>query len=295
MKDQPLFDFEARGRRSAVSPATAAVDRPPVLLPVPARGGLRVAIRRAVLRWLEASLPPTGLAVQVPTRRRNYQADVAAFWGDTVRNAGRGPGRLLVPNSTMVVECYTERDECWVDCTRAAEILPVLEEKRRVRAELEAAIREQEPELRSPEALFEELAEWEYDRSANPAYRQVRRDIVDLEAALHEGTTFEQIRKAEVADLLYAAVPAGLVRPDELADGWGLLWVHDDLRVTVERESKRHEVPVANRMHLVQTITAAAKAAVLAVNGIYRRAEDGDVHFVKQPKLHRRRVELRRP
>lgn len=309
MNDQPLFDFfKSRGdqKRDTVQAGNVAGSagreiggaEPEAAVEL-GRGSVRsrgrdtdsrakAALRRAVMRWLEATRRPLGMMVSVPTRQSRYRADVAAFWSSPVSNVrGRGPGRLLVPSETLVVECYSKRQECWVDCARAEQILPLLKDARRRRLELEGRIRADEPELRRPDALFEEMAEWEYDRTRNPEYRRLVAEIADLEAALHSGTKFEQIRKAEVADLIYAAVPAGLVAAAEVADGWGLLWVHPDLAVTVEKEAVVNPVPAANRAHLVQNIAAAAKARALATEGVSSGGRQG-VTFVKAPRLHRK-------
>ena len=260
--------------------------------PIPAAAkpsGVKHALQRAVLRWLLVEDGPAGAAFDVPTRILKFRADVAAFWNKPVRNPlGEGPGYLLRPTKSVIVQCYTERGACWADCTKAAEILPLMDAKRQVRDQLEAAIREAEPELRDPNALFEEYAEWHYEKSLNPAYGPLRDEIHQLEHALLEGTTFEQIRSAEVADQLYLAVPAGLVKPTELADGWGLLWVEKDLGVTVMKEAEARACHDILRLHLVQNIAAAATRAVMFGAGVSRRAGQGKVCFVKPPRGHRR-------
>ena len=72
---------------------------------------------------------------------------------------------------------------------------------------------------------------------------------------------------------------------------WGLLWVHDDMSVTVEKEATAQNVPLPNRVHLLQNIAAAAKRRVLAGEGIGYTAKQ--VVFVKQPRRHRKAQELR--
>lgn len=308
MNQQNLFDLSRKdtsperpadgkgtpdGSVSKAAEAGLSPARPPAAADdAPSAGMSRQDARRAAIRWLESTHPPDGLMVSVPTRRLKYKADIAAFWSVSAYNSnGQGPGRLMTPRATMIIECYTGRDECWGDCVAAAGILPRLEEKRRRRDQLEAVIRESEPDLRRSDELFEEMASWDYDRARNPEYRRLLAEIATLEEALHKGTKFEQIGRAAVADSLYAAVPAGLLTADELANGWGLLWIHEDMRVTVEKEPAHEAIPVANRMHLIQNIAAAAKPWLLAMEGI--RHDPGDaVYFVKKPRLHRKRREL---
>lgn len=188
-------------------------------------------------------------------------------------HASEGPDRILTPVRTAIIQCYAEREECWPDCTRSQEMLPKLKLLKSELAEVEAAIRKDEPNLRDANALFEEYAVWRYEDSHNRRYHQLRRAISRVEGSLYEGTSFERIRSAQLADHLYLAVPAGLVEGAELADGWGLLWVEDDLTVRVVLEAEKRECLAANRFHLVQNIAAAAKVSELLANGVARREE----------------------
>jgi hypothetical protein len=234
----------------------------------------RQAIRRAALRWLEQTAPPTGVATYVVTRIQRTRADVAAFWSEPLRNhACEGPDRILTPVRTAIIQCYAEREECWPDCTRSQEMLPKLKVLKNELAEVEAVIRQEEPALRDTNALFDEYAVWRYEESHNRRYHALRRSIGRVEGSLYAGTSFERIRSAQLADRLYLAVPAGLVEGVELADGWGLLWVEDDLSVRVVVEAEARECLPANRFHLVQKIAAAAKVSELLANGVARREE----------------------
>ncbi len=234
----------------------------------------RNLLPRAVLRWLESTSPPTGAAVDVITRISRLRADVAAFWSTPVRNVhGEGPGQVLTVSRTVIVQCHTEREECWPDCIRSREILPQLRRLKEELAEVEGEIRREEPRLREDNTLFEEYAEWRYEQSGNARYHQVKRAIEKMEHGLYHGTKFERIRSAQLADHLYLAVPRGVVETAELADGWGLLWVEDDLSVTLVAEPEERECLPSNRVHLVQNIAAAAKASELIVRGIHRNRQ----------------------
>ena len=248
----------------------------------------RRRLMRAVLRWLYQADPPTGAAEGVVTRISRIRADVAAFWSRPSRNPhGEGPSRILTPARTAVYQCYADRDAFWPDASRSEQILPRLQQFRSEMAELEDRIRREEPELRADGTLFEELAEWRYDRSRNPEYHRLRRQIDRAEHALYCGTKFERVRSADLADRLYLAVPADLIGADELADGWGLLWVHDDLSVALVAEAEPRECLPANRLHLVQNIAAAAAGPVLFASGV-RRQKLGRTIFVKRPRGHRK-------
>ncbi len=247
---------------------------------------IRRGIRRAALRWLVDELAPTGAAQDVVTRISRVRADIAAFWSRPVRNSQpEGPGRILDPHHTLIIECFSHREQCWPDCADSARAAPQLVELRHRQAELESDIRREEPHLRDSSSLFEEFAEWHYDRTNNAEYRRLRAEVEALEHALYAGTRFERIREAALADELYLAVPADLVEPEELADGWGLLWVHDDMSVEIKRKAMVRDCLPDNRFHLVQNIAAAGLGNTLFAAGI-RSAGDRTV-FVRPPRGHR--------
>mgnify|MGYP000229249332 CR=1 FL=1 len=248
-------------------------------------------LQRAVLRWLVEEQEITALARDVPTRVSRYRADVAGFRSKPFRNSGEGPSRILTPQTTLIVQCYVHREQCWPDCTSAEQLLERLRQLKQRQAELEEHIRQDEPELRRGDSLFEEYAEWNYAQSRNPEFHKIRRDIHQTEHAIYRGTKFEQIRQAELADLLYVAVPWGELQESEVADGWGLLWISRDLGVTPIKEPEHRECLPAHRVHLIQNIASAATTNVLAVNGI--RRVQGEVRFVKAPRGHRKKVQPR--
>jgi hypothetical protein len=164
-------------------------------------------------------------------------------------------------------------------------MLPKLKGLKGELAEVEAKIRADEPQLRDSNALFEEYAVWRYEDSRNRRYHQLRRAISRVERSLYDGTSFERIRSAQLADHLYLAVPEGLVEGSELADGWGLLWIADDLTIRVVVAAEARESLPTNRFHLVQNIAAAAKLSELLANGVAYRA--GDV-ILTRPMRRRR-------
>ncbi len=247
----------------------------------------RKALRRAVLRWILSEDKPTACAMDVVTRISRIRADVAAFWSAPTQNPRReGPRRIYQPRRSTIIQCYVERDECWPDCSRALDLLPELRKLKERLGKIEARLRENEPHLRADDGLFEELAEWRYEKTRDREYHRIRRQIEKCEHALYNGTKFERIRTAALADQLYLAVPAHTVQPEELADGWGLLWVHPNLRVEIKSPATFRDCLPENRMHLVQNIAAAATAAVLFAAGV-RRSKDAGYYLTRPPRGHR--------
>lgn len=256
----------------------------------------RLSLRRGVLKWLlEGDDAPTGVALNVITRIARFRADIAAFWSRAARNPqDEGPTQLLQPCRTTIIQCYLSREECWPDFSRSAQLLPKLRELKERLRELETGIRAQEPELRDGGSLFEEYAVWHYEESGNSEYHRLKREIAKTEHALYQGTQFERIRQAALTDELYLAVPNGLIQPEELADGWGLLWLDDDLRVQPVQPPQSRACLAANRLHLIQNIAAAGTETMRFAMGL-RLQKSGNYVFVQPPRGHRRpqRVSLR--
>lgn len=241
-------------------------------------------MRRAVLGWI-LTKKPSGVGVSVPTRVSKFCADIAAFWSSP------GKKRLMQPDKTLIVEIRRTREQCWPDCSRQEELLPLLIEEKELKISLQAEIRKTEPELKDSDTLFPEYESWRYAESKNRNYRRCLRQIEKIEHALYQGSRFEQIRRAHVADFLYLAVPEGTVNPNELADGWGLINIKSDLSANVVREAETWNCPVPNRIHLAQNIAAASRDSVFFAFGI-RLAKDGKPKFSPIPKRRRSRLKI---
>jgi hypothetical protein len=218
---------------------------------------------------------PVGLALRVPTSYRRYLADAAAFWQQDNDEA-----------RTVIVETRVSRDACWPDHVRSESLLPELRALKRRREACELRIREQEPQLRETATLFEEYADWNYQASTDAEYHSILADIAKAEKAIYRGTRFELLSRAEMASELYLAVPEGSVHPHELADGWGLLWVKDDLSVTLLEAARAHACPPANTQTLIRGIATAASAAVCFATGLSR--SDEGVIFTRPPRRRRK-------
>ncbi len=246
----------------------------------PSASGLQQRdLQCAALGWL-ATLHPTAAAIRVPTRLAKFRADAAAFWSTPKKN------RLLQPEKTILIEARPTRMSCWPECSGSEEILPELRREQERRQELEAEIRIREPHLRDSDVLFAEIEYWNYEGTSNPAYRECLRRIRSYEKALYRGSRFERIHRANVANELYLAVPEGLIHPDELAEGWGLLYVSRNLKVEVVKTAQWIECPQENMLHLSQNIAASSLHDVLFAHGISLTA-GGGVQFHCPPRRRR--------
>lgn len=237
-------------------------------------------LKRAVLAWILAQ-EPTGIGLSVPTRFSKYQADIAAFWSQPVK------GRFLMPFKTMIVETRLSREECCPECSNKNEIFVKLRKKKEEKRAIEAEIRNTEPELKENDILFNDFESWNYAGSKNKNYHKCIKEIKALDHAIYKGSRFERIMHANVATLLYLAVPydAG-VHADEIADGWGLLYVDNKLGVKVVKEAEERECPEKNKLHLVQNIAASCLKALLLSCGI-RQSSKGECYFTRTPRIPR--------
>ena len=239
-------------------------------------------LQRAALAWL-ASLNPTAAAMRVPTRLAKFRAGAAAFWSSP------GKHRLLQPDKTVVVEGRLTRQSCWPECSDTETILPSYRDCQAVRRSLEESIREKEPYLLDSDVLFPEIEYWNYEGTDNPEYKPCLEKLAEFESALYRGSRFERIREGAVANELYLAVPEGLIEPDELAEGWGLLYVAADLSVRLIRKAEYFDCPQEHMLHLSQNIAASSLRDVLFAHGIYQEA-DGRISYRRPPKMRAREI-----
>ncbi len=235
-----------------------------------------LSLRRAVIAWLLES-KPNGIGINVPTRFTKFLADVAAFWSKPVK------GKFLVPYRTVVVEIRHNREDCWPDCSAREQILLSLKNKKEEKRRIEAQIRKTEPELKDTDNLFNEYESWNYSATKNKSYQKCLKEIEKLEHSLYKGSYFEQIRRTHVATALFLAVPADAVHADELANGWGLIYVSHDKKVKVVKEAEERECSEQSKMHLVQNIASSNLKSLLMTNGI-RQLPSGKTIFTRVPK-----------
>lgn len=272
-----MFQEPEQQKETEVEPPPAEPSVPPKR-PAPRPGLQQRDLQCAALGWLAAA-HPTAAAIRVPTRLAKFRADAAAFWSTPKKN------RLLQPEKTVLIEARPTRTSCWPECSGSEEILPELRKEQEHRQELEAEIRIREPHLRDSDVLFAEIEYWNYEGTANPAYRECLRRIRTYEKALYRGSRFERIHRANVANELYLAVPEGLIHPDELAEGWGLLYIARNLSVKVVKPAHWIDCPQENMLHLSQNIAASSLHDVLFAHGISLTA--GGVQFHCPPRRRR--------
>lgn len=265
---------EAADAGSSPEPPAAAPAAPAA--PPEKRPLSHAELQQLALGFL-VSLNPDAVAIQVPARFRKYQVTAAGFW--------RGEGRnYRNVERTAVVVLYERFEHCFSDCADRDARLAAIHALRSEREELEAEIRQTEPELGSTDDLFSEFRRWDYASSRNPQYRKLNRQLEKLLHALHQGSRLEHIRQTGVADLCYLAVPEGLVAPDEIASGWGLVYLGQDRSFRLAREAEPQSIATPEgRRILAQNIAVAGSGAVLFAAGV-DHGRNGAVAYRRPPR-----------
>jgi hypothetical protein len=100
-------------------------------------------------------------------------------------------------------------------------------------------------------------------------YREVLRKLRRIDEKLHGETKFFLIARYRLADQLYLAAPAGMIRRREVPPGWGLLVCPIkalcesavDEGLTIEIESPNHGARCVRRTRLLRNIAVAASWA----------------------------------
>ncbi len=203
-------------------------------------------LKRLAVAWL-ARLGCRAIATEVRCPISKYRVD-AAGWLDHAEGeildagtlarerggvdatlftaAGQGRPRSGPPNPrTIVVECKRSRADFIRDDLDAEPVKRRLESLRRTRRRFEEdLIPRSEPHLReSGSSLFPDLETWDFEGSRTSAYRRVLRTIERLESRLHGETKFHTMPRYRLADHLFLFTPTGLLRPNEVPPGWGLV------------------------------------------------------------------------
>jgi hypothetical protein len=195
----------------------------------------------AVQRLFEGGCAAAAAEVRCPIAR--FRVDAAGYLDPLPERGGRrvvaaAPNAGIEPDSqavraferdraarTVIVECKASRADFLVDSRDADRLFRERERLQAVRAAMEDRfVKVVEPHLRREgTSLFEEFDDWDFAESRLPSYRKLLNDLRFIEDRLYSQRKFWTIRHYRLADYLYLAVPAGLIRPYELPSGWGLL------------------------------------------------------------------------
>ena len=234
-------------------------------------------LRKGLVDWLTAGKgASSAIAFDVPVSSVRERADVicATFSRSFQNLIGRKQENLLAHRVgvSLFVCCATLR-EFHIEYADAQEMTAEIARLREEREKLEAQIRKEEPELRDPNVLFEELAIWNYDKSTNQSYRDIQKSIAWYEEILYNGTKMQHFQELAVADYLTIVVPENLIQPEGFREKWGLIWVAEDGTVTVKHAPAKLDTQSSAKLLLLRKMLESNTAAnITALNRKYRRA-----------------------
>lgn len=180
-------------------------------------------LKRAAVAFLR-SLGCCAVATEVACPIPRWRADAAGY-SDGARPSRKGERRQPF---TVIVECKQARADFLKDRADRASLVRQREELlQRLRAEEERLLARAEREgatgLEAREFLFPQLEVLRDEAARWPGHRAIVRELEGLDRRLYGHTKFALLGAYRQADELYLACPRGMVRPDELPRGWGLV------------------------------------------------------------------------
>lgn len=211
-------------------------------------------------------------ATEIPCPISRFRVDAAGYLDPLPRGsealAGSWRGTTA---TTVIIECKSSRADFLRDSRRTPALLARRRELDAARACLEERIiRIAEPELRiGGSALFPELERWDFDRSRLASYRRVVAELRRTDHALHGQTKFWLLRHYKLSDFLYIAAPRGVLEPDEVPPGFGLLEPDPDPAPGAPPLRVRLPAPAlgasdVRRLRLLRNIASASSRRALA-------------------------------
>ncbi len=235
--------------------------------------GVHRALKRLCVAYLrESGCCAVAMEVQSPVPR--HRVDAAGYSdGPALADADRRRGAARTPR-TFIVECKASRADFLRDTRDRDALLRRRASLERQRADLEREfIPAAEPHLlRGDGFLFPDLESWDFAASRLPAYREVLRELAQLDRALYGDTKFCVLAAWRLADHLLIAAPRGMIRPGEVPTGWGLIeFERDAIRAVpataalggcsdawrVRIEPVEHQSPERRRVRLLRNIAVA--------------------------------------
>jgi hypothetical protein len=163
-----------------------------------------------------------------PLARLQFSAGAVDLFGQPLPRPEAGAVRRMMDGvHTVLVECKVSRADFLSDGddleAASAEHARLHARLRRMQAEL---LPRWEPHLqRRGETLFEQTDGWNVERSRLQSVREARQSERLAREAMRSRVKFDRMSRWRLADRLYLCCPAGLVKPTEVPERWGLLEV----------------------------------------------------------------------
>jgi hypothetical protein len=166
------------------------------------------------------------ISFEVRAPRSPYRVDVAGYQ----------PAKDQEFPLVALFECKQNRPDLDRDSAQAAAIEIELRGLQERRQNLERLLAVHYPNARTVGSLFPEWDSFDPETLPHRGYRRLIRRIVALQRKLEGNTKFERVTRYRLANLHFLVAPAGLVRPERVPPGWGLLetFDHERLELTIQ-------------------------------------------------------------
>jgi hypothetical protein len=139
-------------------------------------------------------------------------------------------------------ECKQNQPDLARDSAQAAAIETELRGLQERRQNLERLLAVHYPNARTPSSLFPEWDPFDAEKLPHSGYRRLIRRIVALQRKLEGNTKFERVTRYRLANLHFLVAPAGLVQPERVPPGWGLLEAIDHQRLELSVQPRFYEI-----------------------------------------------------
>lgn len=226
------------------------------------------ALRRIALGFLAAG-NPDGLGASVRGLLPRMTVDAASFelTGCEIRK-------------TRIILTAEDPAQCLMPAARREKLEAELSVQLTKKEELEAKIRETEPELNA--SLFVETAVWEYEKSKMAKYHRCLRKIEKLRHDLLFSGKLERVIAEKIADENYILFPENTEIPAGLPPEWGVLFAGKNYETRIVRPPVQLDISAEARLKLALFTAASARDGMLFANGI--ACSDGKAVYSNPPR-----------
>ena len=139
-------------------------------------------------------------------------------------------------------------------------------------------------ELAESDDLFSDFRTYDYRRSSNREYHKLRFELAQEARILGQGGRLMRIIEANVADLCYLAIPAGLIPCDAVLPTWGVVELLPDRSFRIVREAETQPAVTAeSRLALALNIAGSASSGVRFAAGV-DMARNGNIRLRRPPR-----------
>ena len=230
-------------------------------------------LKRLSLIWAQANgYPVVGTEVSLPNLR--FRLDAAAYRPGSVRllrfdetsRKNRWINQATL-GLTAVFECKANRADLIRDCRISVQLSEKIQALSEAKLELEKQLRITAPSLLNGDALWPEYESAAFERCDDPTYHKTVRLLQTLRLQIHGQTKMEKLLKWNAANLHYLVVEPGIVRPEEIPSGWGLL-VRTASRLQLEVLPQFTAVPDERLLTFLHRVAAAGSKATNREMGI---------------------------